>query len=148
MPPSQPSTQESEQAEPFVPGMADMVQDEEDFGGEVMSSGDEGEEAVKSSEKQKLTIDDLTLALEPTEYGYFNPQLAQMWAGPGHWKLKPLVVKVGGEKKERKKKTATTQTFDSPKDDLFKNFIKSRAKTKLCKRDNKIEPIFRQRPAN
>ena len=133
-PPPQLDTQESEQAEPFVPGMEDLDDNDEDFGGEIMSSGDEGDQGGEMgvTEKQKLTIDDLTLALEPTEYGYFNPRLAQMWAGPGHWKLKPLIAKVTGEKRERAKKTAIMQTFDIPKDDLFKNFIKSRAKITLA----------------
>ena len=131
-PPSQPDTQESEQADPFVPGMDDLA-DEDDFGVDVMSSGDEGEErGVTAQQKERMTIDDLTLALQPTEYGYFNPQLTNMWAGPGHWKLKPVVAKNEGEKKERKKKTVVSHTFDTPEDDLFKHFIKSRAKTTLA----------------
>ena len=119
-----------------MPGIENDMGDEplDDFGVDAMSSGDEdgGGEVGKVPEKQKMTIDDLTLALEPTEYGYFNPQLAQMWAGPGHWKLKPLTAKVEGEKKERKKKVLTTHTFDTSEDDLFKHFIKSRAKTTLA----------------
>ena len=133
-PPSQPDTQESEQAEPFVPGMEDLA-DEDDFGVDAMSSCDEGEErdqVIRAPEKERMTIDDLTLALEPTEYGYFNPQLSNMWAGPGHWKLKPASSKGEGEKKERKKKIVTTHSFDTPQDDLFKHFIKSRAKTTLA----------------
>ena len=133
-PPSQPDTQESEQAEPFVPGMEDLA-DEDDFGVDAMSSCDEGEggdHVARAPEKERMTIDELTLALEPTEFGYFNPQLTNMWAGPGHWKLKPILTKVDGEKKERKKKTHTTHLFDTPEDDLFKHFIKSRAKTTLA----------------
>ena len=62
-------------------GIQDDLADEDDFGVEGVSSGDEEEMmGVGKQDKQKLTIDDLTLALEPTEFGYFNPNLAQVHA--------------------------------------------------------------------
>lgn len=30
------------------------------------------------------------LASEPSDYSYFNSTLLRAWAGPSHWKIKPL----------------------------------------------------------
>ena len=122
-----PASQESVGVEPVVPGIDTMEEDEmeDDMGGCSDNSDIED-----TQPPQKMTIDQLALALEPSEFGYFNPRLANMWAGPAHWKLKP--VSSNKEKGERKQKVAVVHALNQDPDALLKHLIKSRAKTTLA----------------
>ena len=107
----------------------DDVEMNDDFCGVEEQSDDEDNKKVKHL--QFPTLDDLTFALEPSEFGYFNPRLVNMWAGPDHWRVKP--ISKTNEKKERTKKTVISHKFNTEADELLKQFVKSRARTTLRK---------------
>jgi condensin complex subunit 2 len=83
----------------------------------------------------------LTDALQPSEYSYFNMDLISTWAGPAHWKIKrPLKKADGGVKTSltEKKKTSRGQkkVFSlefTAQVDFEETFRKTRAATTLSR---------------
>ncbi|XP_066278785.1 condensin complex subunit 2-like isoform X1 [Branchiostoma lanceolatum] len=84
------------------------------------------------------TVGSLVLALEPSEYSYFDSKLLSMWAGPEHWKLKPRskdACKEGGEKKAKQKKEPFVLVYQDPGEAEFeKQFIETKVATTLTKK--------------
>lgn len=67
------------------------------------------------------------LASEPTDYSYFSKTLLRAWAGPSHWKIKPLSkdkssrnVTEQGKKKLRKEPFSMNYDQEVDFDNLFK----------------------------
>ncbi|XP_019646176.1 PREDICTED: condensin complex subunit 2-like [Branchiostoma belcheri] len=97
------------------------------------------------------TVGSLVLALEPSEYSYFDSKLLSLWAGPEHWKLKPRskdAGKEGGDKKARQKKEPFVLVYqDIGEAEFEKQFIETKVATTLTKKtldkyskDSKVLP--------
>ncbi|XP_035672015.1 condensin complex subunit 2-like isoform X2 [Branchiostoma floridae] len=84
------------------------------------------------------TVGSLVLALEPSEYSYFDSKLLSMWTGPEHWKLKPRskdACKQGGDKKARQKKEPFVLVYQGIGEVEFeKQFIETKVATTLTKK--------------
>lgn len=98
--------------------------------GEVIGDG-------KAAEMMTSTMDSIkhgtagtllsVLASEPTDYSYFSKTLFRTWAGPSHWKIKPLSkdirsrnVTEPGKKKLRKEPFCIDYDQEVDFDNLFK----------------------------
>ncbi|XP_075767172.1 condensin complex subunit 2 isoform X2 [Pelodiscus sinensis] len=76
----------------------------------------------------------LHLSVNPGEYSYFSPRTMSMWAGPEHWRFKPLHKHVASEKVGRKKNTKKDFELNFDEDiDFEMHFRKTRAATTLAK---------------
>ncbi|CAG5135638.1 unnamed protein product [Candidula unifasciata] len=64
------------------------------------------------------------LALEPSDYSYFNKVLLRTWAGPAHWRVAPASRITQNEdsqdktQKKKQKKVAMKLTYDTPENEL------------------------------
>lgn len=57
--------------------------------GTVVTIGQQGCQRAPPPQMEAVHVKDL-LALNPSEYSYFDNQLLSAWAGPGHWRMRPL----------------------------------------------------------
>ncbi|BFY98591.1 hypothetical protein BsWGS_01632 [Bradybaena similaris] len=75
------------------------------------------------------------LALEPSDYSYFNKVLLRTWAGPAHWRVAPASRAAENEgsqnktQKKKQKKVAMKLTYDTPDQELDACFKPSKATT-------------------
>nr|CAD7427078.1 unnamed protein product [Timema monikensis] len=88
--------------------------DDYDTEGELGDTGIEIAVTCRAQDKSSLAIVDLHkhLSIAPQEYSYFRGSMLSLWAGPAHWKIRPLskgkssTSEVGAkeEAKKRRKK--------------------------------------------
>ncbi|KAB7496436.1 Condensin complex subunit 2 [Armadillidium nasatum] len=136
-----PEPLDEQEQEPFevddmanIPG-DDNIEMEED--NTVITIG--GDMACKQSDRApppQLEVIHLKhyLSENPLEYSYFDSRVMSAWAGPGHWKLKPLIkgkesCKEGNKLREKQRKEFSLDFCNDP--EIEKQFAKSRAATKL-----------------
>uniref|UniRef100_A0A8C8RKE6 Condensin complex subunit 2 n=1 Tax=Pelusios castaneus TaxID=367368 RepID=A0A8C8RKE6_9SAUR len=77
----------------------------------------------------------LHLSVKPGEYSYFSPRTMSMWAGPEHWRFKPLhKPDILSEKVSKKKNAKKVFELNFDEDiDFEQRFRKTRAATTLAK---------------
>lgn len=73
------------------------------------------------------------LAAEPSEYSYFDSHHMSAWAGPTHWKIRPLSKSKHGETKpdKRRKKELIKLTYKDDETEINELFAVKRKLTKL-----------------
>nr|CAD7455754.1 unnamed protein product [Timema tahoe] len=66
--------------------------DDYETDGEVDDTGIEIAVTCRAQDKSSLAIVDLHkhLSIAPQEYSYFRGSMLSLWAGPAHWKIRPL----------------------------------------------------------
>nr|CAD7569303.1 unnamed protein product [Timema californicum] len=73
--------------------------DDYDTDGEVGDTGIEIAVTCRAQDKSSLAIVDLHkhLSIAPQEYSYFRGSMLSLWAGPAHWKIRPLSKEHSGK---------------------------------------------------
>uniref|UniRef100_A0A0B6ZZN9 Condensin complex subunit 2 n=1 Tax=Arion vulgaris TaxID=1028688 RepID=A0A0B6ZZN9_9EUPU len=74
------------------------------------------------------------LAMEPSDYSYFNKVLMRTWAGPTHWKIAPVSKMAANQDTEnktlkKKKKSVLKLTYETSESQLDKLFVLSKVTT-------------------
>ncbi|XP_042215327.1 condensin complex subunit 2-like [Homarus americanus] len=125
--------------------------DDDHFGGDecpedgtVMTIGQEGCQKMPQQVMEAVHLKD-HLALNPSEYSYFDNRLLSAWAGPRHWRMQPLskVKAMNSDKADankRKKKEFISLLYDKEDEDpdIAKAFAVTRKATKLSQITLKI----------
>ncbi|XP_005091084.1 condensin complex subunit 2 [Aplysia californica] len=123
----------------------DNVEDEPDAGSISNDSGSVTAGDTRTAEFVESAFSDLTqgsvgklrqiLAMQPSDYSYFNKVLMQTWAGPAHWRIAAAAKTSAGKgsdgksRKKRQKKPPLRLTYSTKETDLDKLFKVSKATT-------------------
>lgn len=103
--------------------------------GTVVTIGQQGCQRAPPPLMEAVHVKDL-LALNPSEYSYFDNHLLSAWAGPGHWRMRPLskVKSMRDDKTEehtKRKKDFITLSYEEEDPEIAKSFAVTRKATKL-----------------
>ncbi|XP_045608820.1 condensin complex subunit 2 [Procambarus clarkii] len=123
---------------------ADQMGDDDECpeDGTVVTIGHEGYQKAPPPLMEAVHLKD-HLALNPSEYSYFDNHLLSAWAGPGHWRMKPLskvktISSTKADEAKKKKKELISLKYEEEDPEIAKLFTVTRKATKLSNSTLKV----------